>query len=49
VATDRSRARVIHVFDRGFAGTTWLSSMFVAGIRFMIRWPYKYRLIDENG
>ena len=46
---DRFRARVIHVFDRGFAGTPWLTSLFVAGVRFVIRWPHKYRLIDENG
>lgn len=46
---DRFRARIIHVFDRGFAGTPWLSSLFVAGVRFVIRWPHTYRLIDENG
>jgi hypothetical protein len=49
VLADRLRARVIHVFDRGFAGTPWLTSLFVAGVRFVVRWPHKYRLIDENG
>jgi hypothetical protein len=47
--TDRFRARVIHVFDRGFAGNPWLTSLFVAGARFVLRWPHKYRLLDENG
>lgn len=47
--TDRFQTRVIHVFDRGFAGTPWLTSLFVAGVRFVVRWPHKYRLIDENG
>lgn len=46
---DRFRARVIHVFDRGFAGSPWLTSLFVAGVRFVLRWPHTYRLIDENG
>jgi hypothetical protein len=46
---DRFRARVIHVFDRGFAGTPWLTSLFVASVRFVLRWPHKYRLIDEQG
>jgi len=46
---DRLRARVIHVFDRGFAGIPWLTSLFVAGVRFVLRWPHKYRLVDENG
>ncbi len=46
---DRFRARIIHVFDRGFAGTPWLTSLFVAGVRFVLRWPHRYHLIDENG
>jgi hypothetical protein len=46
---DRFRARIIHVFDRGFAGSPWLTSLFVAGVRFVVRWPHRYRLIDENG
>ena len=46
---NRFRARVIHVFDRGFAGTPWLTSLFVAGVRFVLRWPHKYRLIDASG
>jgi hypothetical protein len=46
---DRFRARIIHVFDRGLAGSPWLTSLFVAGVRFVMRWPHRYRLIDENG
>lgn len=46
---DRFRYRVIHVFDRGFAGTPWLTHLFVAAARFVIRWPHTYRLVDEHG
>lgn len=46
---DRLGPRVIHVFDRGFAGNPWLTSLFVAGARFVIRWPHTYRLLDEHG
>ncbi len=46
---DRFRTRLIHVFDRGFAGSPWLTELYVAGVRFVLRWPHKYRLIDEQG
>lgn len=46
---DRFGYRVIHVFDRGFAGTPWLTHLFVAAARFVIRWPHTYRLLDEQG
>lgn len=46
---DRFWSRVIHVFDRGFAGTPWLTHLFVVGARFVIRWPHTYRLLDEQG
>lgn len=48
-AADRWRARVIHVWDRGFAGAPWLTLAFVSAVRFVMRWPKKYTLIDENG
>ncbi len=48
-AADRWRALVIHVWDRGFAGTPWLTWAFMAGLRFVLRWPKHYQLLDENG
>lgn len=42
-------ARVIHVWDRGFAGSPWLTLAFVHAVRFVLRWPKYYRLVDENG
>jgi len=47
--TDRWRAQVIHVWDRGFAGTPWLSMAFFHAVRFVLRWPKNYTLLDENG
>jgi Transposase DDE domain len=46
---NRLRARIIHVFDRGFAGTPWLTSLFVTSVRFVLRWPHRYHLVDESG
>lgn len=46
---DRWRARVIHVFDRGFAGNPWLTLLLVNAARFVIRWPKNYQLLDETG
>ena len=46
---ERFRAQVIHVFDRGFAGNPWLTSLLVSAVRFVIRWPHRYHLVDENG
>jgi hypothetical protein len=48
-AATRWRERVIHVWDRGFAGSPWLGRAFVAAVRFVLRWPKNYTLIDENG
>lgn len=42
-------ARVLHVWDRGFAGSPWLCSAFVHAVRFVLRWPKGYRLYDEQG
>ncbi len=46
---ERWQERVIHVWDRGFAGTPWLTLVFVYAARFVLRWPKKYQLRDENG
>lgn len=40
---------LVHVFDRGFAGGPWLQLAFFYLIRFVMRWPRSYTLIDEEG
>lgn len=45
----RWRSQVIHVWDRGFAGGPWLTQAFVHAVRFVLRWPSHYRLVDETG
>jgi hypothetical protein len=47
--TDRWGAAVIHVWDRGFAGTPWLTQAFLHAARFVLRWPKNYTLLDEHG
>jgi hypothetical protein len=39
---------VLHVWDRGFAGSPWLTLAYVHAIRFVLRWPKYYGLLDEN-
>jgi hypothetical protein len=41
--------QVLHVWDGGFARAPWLSLAFVHAVRFVLRWPKKYRLLDEQG
>ena len=41
--------KVIHVWDRGFAGAPWLSVALVHCVRFIMRWPKRYHLLDELG
>ncbi len=41
--------RVIHVFDRGFAGSPWLHLCFALQQRIIVRWPHGQYLIDEKG
>lgn len=40
---------LIHVFDRGFAGGPWLQLVFAYLIRFVLRWPRSYTLLDGEG
>ncbi len=40
---------VLHIWDRGFAGTPWLTLAFVHATRFVMRWPKNYKLLDQNG
>lgn len=42
-------ARVLHVWDRGFAGRAWLAQARDARARFVLRWPKGYKLIDAAG
>jgi hypothetical protein len=41
--------KVIHVWDRGFAGAPWLSVAFAHDVRFIMRWPKRYQLLDAKG
>jgi hypothetical protein len=41
--------RVIHVFDRGYAGAPWLQVLFSYGQHFILRWTKGYKLKDETG
>lgn len=41
--------RVVHVWDRGFAGRAWLAQAFAASVRFVLRWPGRYKLLTAAG
>lgn len=41
--------RVLHIFDRGFAGAPWLSEVSRQRVRFVLRWPKHYQLLDASG
>jgi hypothetical protein len=41
--------RVIHVFDRGWAGGPWLEVLTGLRQRFVERWTSRYHLLDEQG
>ena len=41
--------RVLHLFDRGFAGSPWTCALLEQGARFVIRWNKKYDLVDGQG
>ena len=41
--------RVLHLFDRGYAGAPWLGELGRAGVRFVMRWPKRYQLLDSTG
>jgi len=38
----------LHIWDRGFAGTPWLTQAFLHGARFVLRWPKNYQLLDAQ-
>ena len=41
--------RVVHVFDRGYAGAPWLGQLAAHQARFVMRWPTRYHLSDGKG
>lgn len=40
---------VLHIWDRGFAGQPWLEVAFSRAAHFIMRWPKRYHLVDEQG
>lgn len=40
---------VWHVWDRGYAGAPWLSELLARQVRFVVRWPKRYQLLDATG
>lgn len=41
--------RVIHIWDRGFASIPWLETVFQSRLRFIVRWPKRFRLLNAKG
>jgi hypothetical protein len=41
--------RLLHIWDRGFAGSPWLSTALKFRVRFVLRWPKGYNLVDAQG
>jgi len=41
--------QVRHIWDRGFAGTPWLFQVLETKLRFVLRWPKRYTLLDPWG
>ena len=41
--------QVLHVFDRGFAGSPWLRQLLRFRLRFVLRWQKHYNLVDAQG
>ena len=41
--------RVLHLCDRGLAGSPWLTALLERQLRFVLRWPKRYTLLDEYG
>jgi Transposase DDE domain len=40
---------VVHVFDRGFASTSWLAKLLYQHQRFILRWKSSYKLVNGKG
>lgn len=41
--------RVVHVFDRGYASSSWLGALRGFEARFILRWKLNYHLVNEAG
>jgi Transposase DDE domain. len=41
--------RVLHVFDRGYAGGLWLSACLHESVRLVVRWPKRLKLLTGEG
>lgn len=41
--------RVVHIFDRGYAGSPWLSELLAHDLRFLVRWPKGWYLHGVYG
>ena len=41
--------RVLHIFDRGYAGEPWLIELRRTNARFVLRWPKTYKLLNTQG
>ena len=40
--------RVVHLFDRGYAGGPWLAQLISRRLRFVMRWPKRMKLMKEE-
>jgi hypothetical protein len=40
---------VLHIWDRGFAGSPWITYVLKYPIRFLLRWKKDYKLIGPDG
>jgi hypothetical protein len=49
IVAKRWGGRVLHLWDRGFAGTPWLTSALGLPVRFVLRWPKGYLLQGADG
>lgn len=41
--------RVLHIWDRGYAGGPWLGRALTARVRFVLRWPKGWKLLNPDG
>lgn len=41
--------RLLHIFDRGFAGSPWIGACLQRELRLLLRWPKDYKLCDSEG
>lgn len=39
---------VVHLFDRGYASAAWIDVCLDENLRFIVRWPKRYHLLDKG-